>query len=126
MANRIGDRYACSDCGCEVEISRPCSISSAEEESAGTSSSMRRDFRSEPTSTVGDFGDQGATGEGTFGGAGKGDPKTTASGRYDTESTRLQEPSGRFTDTLTCFCGSKMREVGSGRRAQVTGAGSNI
>src|SRR5207302_11515925 len=78
MSNQIGDRYTCSDpnCGCEVTISRPCSmVPSSSDNSmsaAGTSTgsdlpSETTRFRSEPTSTQGDFGAQGTTGEGTFG-----------------------------------------------------------
>src|SRR5437868_10172317 len=74
MSNQIGDRYTCSDpnCGCEVKISRPCSmVPSSSDNSpsssdnsmsaAGTSTgsdlpSETTRFRSEPTSTQGDFG----------------------------------------------------------------------
>jgi hypothetical protein len=78
----------------------------------------------ESISTQGDFGAQGASGEGTFGTSG-GDPNSLTSGRYDRESTRLHESRGDQTDrsvqpidsgvTLTCFCGSEMRAVGSGQ-----------
>ena len=126
MSNRIGDLYSCTDpnCGCEVEIQRPCGASSPDEEVSeiGTGSVRRSEFRSEPVSTTGDFGDQGATGEGTFGGSGLGDRSATASGRYDTESTRLREGTGNGGRTLTCFCGSEMHEVGASRRARATGA----
>jgi hypothetical protein len=127
MSNQIGDRYTCSDpnCGCEIEIARPCSMISSEatfDEEAPT----RREFRSEPISTVGDYGEQGATGEGTFGGAGRGDRSATASGRYDTESTHLKSASGSSAArTLICFCGKQLRQSGTGqRRAQATSAGA--
>lgn len=135
MSNQVGDRYSCSDpeCGCEVEIARPCSMSSSEDDVAETGSTpRRRDFRSEPTSTTGDYGSQGATGEGVFGGAGTGDRSATASGRYDTESTMREDAElndaeaseSEVSGYLICFCGNEMRKVGSGKqRAQ--GAGSS-
>ena len=64
---------------------------------------------------------QGATGEGTFGGVG--DPNATASGRYDRETSRAGQRSETRADTLICFCGSRMSEVGSGQRTRVTRAG---
>jgi hypothetical protein len=126
MSNQIGDRYSCShpNCGCEIEIQRPCNMSSAETntEERGV---RTRDFRSEPVSTVGDDGSQGATGEGVFDGAGAGDRSATASGRYDSESTRVTQGLLSSSNTLRCFCGGEMREIGAGqRRAQATRASS--
>jgi hypothetical protein len=145
MSNQIGDRYSCSDpnCGCEIEIERPCNMLSSGSgpetgrttEPAGTSS-IRRDFRSEEISTPGDFGSQGATSEGNFGTVGRGDRSAAASGRYDTDSTRVREGVQTSGRTLTCFCGNEMRQVGTGKQkaqvrlrkylAQLTSAGSLI
>jgi hypothetical protein len=118
MSNQVGDRYVCSDpnCGCEVEIERPCSMNSAEVDVSESSSVKTRDFRAQPTSTVRDYG------SGTVGKTGVGDRSATASNRYKTETTRIREEAA---DTLICFCGARMREVGSGRRAQASRAGSN-
>jgi hypothetical protein len=127
MSNQVGDRYTCSDpkCGCEVEIQRPCSTFSGDtgetmDEAAGTTvRPSGYEYRSEQISTSDDYGgSQGATGEGTFGAAGTGDSGSLASGRYDTASTRVRESSRPAARALTCFCGSKMRQIGSQQRAQ--------
>jgi hypothetical protein len=149
MSNEIGDLYACSDpsCGCEVEIERPCSSVPSE-----TSSSVERtsgadmfdeshnprvgyEHRSESTSTPGDYGSQGVTGEGTFGTSGTGDPNALGSGRYDTEVMRVprterlsKTQSARSfgaMKTLTCFCGSQMRQVDS-RQSSARGARAGL
>jgi hypothetical protein len=149
MSNQIGDRYSCSDpnCGCEIEIERPSSMlagsagghsdsaSASSQVPTGSESSMTqkfREFRSEGAiSTPGDFGAQGATGEGNFGTTGDG-RSATASGRYDTESTRFREgdaseganPRGNVKQTLTCFCGHEMRPVATAQqRASVARPG---
>jgi len=129
MSNQIGDRYSCSDpnCGCEIEIQRPCNMvpSDPASEVADTAPS-RKDFRSEGVSTTGDFGDQGSKGEGTFGTVGSGDRSATTSGRYDTEGTRVRETAHSSGRALTCFCGSAMTEIGTGRqRAQAARFGSD-
>jgi hypothetical protein len=121
MSNQIGDRYSCSDpnCGCEVTIDRPCNKSAAESQAGEVGSgALRQEFRSEAVSTVGAYGSQGVTGEGVFGGAGSGDRSATASGRYDTESTRVRDRAqGSAGDrSLTCFCGKQMQEAGQQRQ----------
>jgi hypothetical protein len=128
MSNQIGDRYSCSDpnCGCEIEIERPCSMLASETGEIDETSPSRREFRSEGISTAGDFGDQGATGDGVFGTVGGADRSATASGRYDTESARLREAVQGSGRTLTCFCGNAMRQIGTGRqRAQAARFGSD-
>jgi hypothetical protein len=123
MSNQ-GDRYVCSDpnCGCEVEIRQPSSTVETLSEVAGsTVRPSGYEYRSEEVSTEDDFGGwQGAGRGGTFGTAGTGDPAALASGRYDTESTRLREPEPRqpAAPTLRCFCGNRMTKVGSQLRAQ--------
>jgi hypothetical protein len=120
MSNQVGDRYACSDpnCGCEVEIRRPYSGETMSEAAGTTVRPSGYEYRSEPISTSDDFGgSQGATGEGTFGTAGTSDPGALGSGRYDNESTRLHESRRPAARTLTCFCGSKMTQVGTQQRA---------
>ena len=139
MSNQRGDLYSCSDpnCGCEIEIKQPCamvSMGAADSSEAPLSeqdilddSSVtelpRRDFRSHDISMPGDSGSQGATGEGVFGTSGTGDRSATASGRYDQytrttsgphELAGTSQPKRVVTNTLTCFCGREMSQVGSG------------
>lgn len=121
MSNQVGDRYACSDpnCGCEVEIRRPYSGETLSEAAGNTVRSSGYEYRSEDVSTKDDYGgSQGAGDEGPFGTAGTGDRAALASGRYDSESTRLHEPGQPAARTLTCFCGSRMAKVSSQQRAQ--------
>ncbi|MGB7436126.1 MAG: hypothetical protein WBR26_24900 [Candidatus Acidiferrum sp.] len=131
MSNQIGDRYTCSDtnCGCEVEIQRPCNSGETASTTEPSGTGVRPtgyEYRHGQVSTEDDFGGtQGATGEGTFGTVGGGDRSALASGRYDTESTRLHQARPESDRTLTCFCGSKMRQLGSNHRAQVAQFGSS-
>jgi len=128
MSNQMGDRYACSDpnCGCEIKIERPCGMFSSEGSAVVADAPFRREFRSEGVSTTGDYGDQGASGEGTFGTAGSSDRSATASGRYDTEATRMHPTAGASgrTLSLTCFCGRAMREVGREQQSQAARSGA--
>jgi hypothetical protein len=80
------------------------------------------DFRSHEVSTVGDYGSQGVSTEGVFGTAGAGDKNATASGRYDNyahkSATAAHTGIGSASEqasasTLVCFCGNKMRQIGS-------------
>ncbi len=123
MSNQIGDRYTCSDpnCGCEIAIERPCNLhagsvrpgSGSSESDATAFHGATRSSGGENISTVGDFGSQGASGEGLYGTSGSGRSATT-SGRYDSTTSIPNEPhriSGEPTHerSLTCFCGSRMR-----------------
>ena len=144
MNSQVGDRFTCSNanCGCEVEIKQPSNMStersgesksenSSPQSGTGNAPTMRR-TGSEAVSTQGDYGSQGATGEGTFGTASTGDPNALGSGRYDRESTRVRESSGssalsesgrqRSGFMLICFCGSEMRPGKAGERAQAARA----
>lgn len=125
MSNQVGDRYVCSDpnCGCEVEIERPCSMGSAEVDVSESSSVKNRDFRAQPNSTVGGYRSPGVTAESPVGGAGVGDRNATTSNRYRTETTRIRKEAA---DTLICFCGARMREIGSANRTQATSAGRTL
>jgi hypothetical protein len=140
MSNQTGDRYSCSNpaCGCEIQIQRPCNsvastanVTSGSLESRATSGTIEsdsmleknREFRADaPVSTVGDYGSQGATGEGMFGTSGSG-RSATMSGRYDTESMRVRDDAPatqRVSSTersLRCFCGHEMRQIGGSVRA---------
>lgn len=121
MSNQVGDHYVCSDpnCGCEVEIRRPSSDETLSEVAGTTVRPSGYEFRSKDVSTEDDYGgSQGAGNEGIFGTAGTGDRAALASGRYDNESTRLHKSGRPATRTLTCFCGSRMIQVGSQQRAQ--------
>ncbi len=135
MSNQVGDRYECSDpnCGCRVEIERPCGIHSADRRGASaesviddattnSSSSFQGASRADRTDTVistpGDFGAQGASGERTFGSSASG-RSAVGSGRYDNYTSRgaSAESDARtssrgnagVTDELRCFCGSPMK-----------------
>ena len=147
MSNQTGDRYSCTDpnCGCEIRIEHPCKMVPGSEYSSesnvtatdtelGSESTgpLTGNFRRESTSTPGDFGAQGATGEGTFGTSGSGSAMT--SGRYDTpgnfirrtpeEMNRRAVPVQRdVSATPICFCGHPMKQVGTGTRAASAGAG---
>ena len=148
MSNQTGDRYTCTDpnCGCEIRIERPCSMVpgsefSSESNVTETDQELNREstgpltgnFRRESTSTVGDFGAQGATGEGTFGTSGSGSGSSMMSGRYDTpgnfikrtpeESSRVPTQQVNVMASPTCFCGHPMRQVGAGTRAAAARAG---
>ena len=149
MSNQTGDRYTCTDpnCGCEIRIERPCgtiagseyssesNISAKDQELGNESSgSLTGNFRRETTSTPGDFGAQGATGEGTFGTSSTGGGSSMMSGRYNTPGNFVkrtpEESSGApvqrnvATTTLRCFCGHPMQQVGTGvARAAAARAG---
>ena len=149
MSNQTGDRYTCTDpnCGCEIRIERPCRMMPAGDEYSSESSISARDrelgsesagsmtgnFRRESTSTPGDFGAQGATGEGTFGTSSSGGGSSTMSGRYDTpgnfirrtpEETNISRPTQRTVPSgPTCFCGRAMTQVGTSTRAAAARSG---
>jgi hypothetical protein len=147
MSNQTGDRYSCSNpnCGCQLEIQRPCgmvsssaNVASGSLESRATSGTLEsdsmlaknRELRADaPVSTVGDYGSQGATGEGLFGTSGSG-RSATMSGRYDTESMRVRDdaPATQRSGgdpSLRCFCGHEMRQVGSSQSGSSARAASH-
>ncbi len=126
-----GDRYTCSDssCGCEVEIRNPGHAQSnsgagpdvPDQESLDPGSLRRAEAQA--TSTQGDFGSQGATGEGTFGTSGSGE-SAMMSGRYGSRITHNETstPSERTVagssanEHFSCFCGKPMRRTGLGEQ----------
>jgi hypothetical protein len=163
MTSQVGDRYKCSDpdCGCEVEITSPSrtqnqnsmggSMSASSEQAGGksiggsatgeTGVGSLRNSESQSISTPGDFGSQGATGEGVFGTSG-GSQRTTTSGRFGSGSGALRSgavgSAGSGTmprsndrsseemglddmgeeESFFCFCGEPMRKsTGSSSRA---------
>jgi hypothetical protein len=111
MHTRVGERYQCSDpdCGCEIEITTPSRMSSSsmnepmagtmrdsdEDRSIGgsatgeTGAGTLRHAESSGISTPGDFGSQGATGEGVFGTSGGGQ-RSTMSGRLGSTTSGLK------------------------------------
>jgi hypothetical protein len=112
MKTRVGERYQCSDpdCGCEIEITTPSRMSAESSMNSPMSSSMRefdddrsiggsatgetgpgtlRNAESSGISTPGDFGSQGATGEGVFGTSG-GNQRSTMSGRLGSTTGGLK------------------------------------
>ncbi len=89
-----------------------------------------RGFRSESISTSGDFGKQGATGEGIFGTVGADSDHIHTEGRYGSRLPRksgfADEPRPRTIPPATwaeeasmrCFCGAEMRRAGAAERAR--------
>jgi hypothetical protein len=124
-----GDRYSCSDssCGCEIEIRNPGRAEGSGGTESGVVSSDResldpgslRAAETQSTSTQGDYGSQGATGEGTFGTPGGGG-STMMSGRYGSKiESNKSTPSDRTAANsgdghISCFCGKPMRRTGIG------------
>ncbi len=161
MNIQAGERYKCSDanCACEIEVTNP---SRMQEESFSSSSMNARNADSlndrSPTnqaiggpatgetgagslrkaesagiSTPGDFGSQGATGEGVFGTSG-GNQRSTASGRLgsttgaSTTGTTLKSGSQRSNTSsielgsaaqasFYCVCGQPMHKAQPASRA---------
>jgi hypothetical protein len=123
---QVGERYKCSDvnCACEIEVTKPSRMqnesfgsgsmntgslndrshtnqpiggqATGETGASPTGVGSLRDAESATISTPGDFGSQGATGEGVFGTSG-GNQRSAASGRLGstTDSTlKSDSPSG--------------------------------
>ena len=153
MSNQTGDRYTCTDpsCGCEIRIERPCSMvpsgsgyssesnitEAGQELGSENAGSLTGNFRRESTTTPGDFGAQGATGEGTFGTSSTGSGSSTMSGRYDTPGNFIRRTPEESTSapvqrnlpaiTPRCFCGNAMKQVGTGAgRASAARAGGVV
>jgi hypothetical protein len=134
---QVGERYACSSCGCEIEVT---SAGTMQDQSFVNESSSARAIGGSATgetgvgslrnaeaggiSTPGDFGSQGATGEGVFGTSGGGQ-RSTASGRLGSSTAALHSsPTGsptsqtaeggsvperaRETESFSCCCGEPM------------------
>jgi hypothetical protein len=128
MSQQIGERYRCSDpdCGCEVEIKRPSTMSAIVEEPPRT----QRPIGSSPElsarpSTVSvpreDFSLQEGAGQR---GSSYGSPKVEEGTRGPFRTDEGAEDTATATETvsttaidmgnLICFCGSPM-ELASGR-----------
>lgn len=155
MQAQIGEQYRCSACGCEVQVTsagrmreeetlRDSTEERSDERSVGgaatgeTGAGTLRRAESSGISTPGDFGSQGATGEGVFGTSGGGQRSTT-SGRFGSSTASLHSGatgspasaassgSGRYDDiaglgadseqdSFSCCCGQPMtKSSGSGR-----------
>ena len=140
MSNQVGDRYTCTDpdCGCEIEIKMPSrtaseSLGYAAESAARVTAASEVGYATRTSevgtsggsvSTPGDFGSQGATGEGVFGSSGT--ESAMRQGRYgsdqrrtsmsSSESTKGSEILGSANSALICFCGKRMTQSES--RAQ--------
>jgi hypothetical protein len=134
MSNHIGERYRCADpdCGCEVEIKRPCGLSEiGEPEPAsrpiGSSPELspRPSTVSVPRQNHGLLEGAGERGrdygspkfeEGTRG------PFRTDEGSGDTSTaTEISTTIGIELGSLICFCGTPMELASS--RARSAGAG---
>jgi hypothetical protein len=154
MNAQVGERYRCSDsnCGCEIEVTSPGRMqneygaSSANTGSQGRSSERPiggsatdetgvgslRNAESAGVSTPGDFGSQGATGEGVFGTSG-GNQRSTASGRLGSttgsslksgsrnsvSSTSNIETGASGESNFYCACGQPMQKAQSSRAARM-------
>jgi len=129
MNAQVGERYRCSDsnCGCEIEVTsssrtqdesygagaviagsqsrpsneRPIGGSTAEETGVGS----LRNAESATISTPGDFGSQGATGEGVFGTSG-GNQRSTASGRLGSTTGSSSRSGSQSSSTSSIESGS--------------------
>lgn len=105
MQAQVGDRYQCSECGCEVQVMNAGSMEeddvmedSSEEQSdesiggsatGETGAGTLRKAETSGISTPGDFGSQGATGERIFGTSGGGQ-RSTMSGRLGSSTASLR------------------------------------
>lgn len=153
MNAQVGERYKCSDanCGCEIEVTNPGRTQqgnfSSTSTNAGPSNERSRSDQpiggsareetgvgslrnAEPAgiSTPGDFGSQGATGEGVFGTSG-GNQRSTASGRLGSiTGSSLKSDSGSSSasnietgstggSNFYCACGQPMHKAHSASRA---------
>jgi hypothetical protein len=156
MQAQVGERYQCRMCGCEVQVTNAGSIPQdhgmgdptgerSDEKSVGgsatgeTGAGTLRRAESSGISTPGDFGSQGATGEGVFGTSGGGQRSTT-SGRFGSSTASLHSSptgspasatssgSGRYDnvanargereqESFSCCCGQAMTRSSSSSRA---------
>src|SRR5205085_2235175 len=131
MSNQVGDRYTCTDpdCGCEIEIKTPSrtadeSIGYAAESAARVTGASESGYPTRTSevgtsggsvSTPGDFGSQGATGEGVFGSSGTGTESATRSDQRrismsSSESTEASEDLASMNSAPICFCGKRMTQ----------------
>jgi hypothetical protein len=136
MSNQIGERYRCTDpdCGCEVEIKRPCGVS----EIAESEPAPRRPIGSSPElntppSSVSiprtNYGLQEGAGERS---SDYGSPKIEEEGRGPFRSeegvdetataTEMSSTVGVDLGSLICFCGSPMELSSSRSRSAAAGA----
>jgi hypothetical protein len=155
MNAQAGERYKCSDanCGCEIEVKSPgrmqqgslsdstMNAGSFNERSrsnqplgaSGTGETgvgSLRNAESAGISTPGDFGSQGATGEGVFGTSG-GNQRSTVSGRLGSTtakssragtqsvSTSNMETGSAGQSNFYCACGQLMQKTQSSSAARV-------
>lgn len=131
MLSNQGEKYTCSnaDCGCEIEVKTGSRLDAASfsgkkvgEIGGVESQASLRASESQTISTPGDYGAQGASGEGVFGTAGKGE-SATMQGRYGSTTHPAEERSsdekGGNGTNFTCCCGKQMhrKEQASTARA---------
>jgi hypothetical protein len=156
MNAQVGERYRCSDsnCGCEIEVTspsrmqnesygvgsvntgsqirssseRPIGGPATEETALGSGVGSLRNAESAGISTPGDFGSQGATGEGVFGTSG-GNQRSTSSGRLgsttgsslrsgsQTSNTSSIETGSTGESNFYCACGQPMHKAQPASRA---------
>ena len=161
MNTQVRERYKCSDanCACEIEVTKPSRMqtesfgsgsmnagsmsdrsqsnqpiggqATSESGASPTGVGSLRNAESAGISTPGDFGSQGATGEGVFGTSG-GNQRSTASGRLgSTTGTSLKSGSRSSSSTSNietgssgesnfyCACGQPMQKTQSSRAARM-------
>jgi hypothetical protein len=148
MNTQMGERYKCSDsnCGCEIEVTNPSRMQqgssygrssmnagSSEQRIGGSATGETgvgslRNAEAGGISTPGDFGSQGATGEGVFGTSG-GNQRSTMSGRLGSATGSSLESAPSISNTssietgssseanFSCCCGQPMRKTQSSRAA---------
>ncbi len=129
MTPQVGDRYSCSECGCEIEVTKSSSSSpigarTQGDISSGTTrtSDLGRTSGSVGEQSPGDYAAQGTTGEGVFGTAGT-SHSASAKGRYGSNApSSSRSASSDRSDTASsasaapsCFCGHAMQLSGQGR-----------
>lgn len=107
MSNRTGDRYACGDpnCGCEVEVRQASGAAGGAETSGPRNVGVRDEiFGSDTVMDV------------TYVRAEDAHLPPPVSGIDHSAAKSNAKETGRSAggDTLRCFCGGEMREIGTG------------
>ena len=123
MSNLIGERYQCSDpdCGCEIEILRPCRmLDEALDSQSGSRTRLSSSELSTPPSEVAIPRERPGLEEGAGERPGAyGSPKFEAQSRgpfREEEGLRSESGDGKASSSainaygvLTCFCGNPMK-----------------
>jgi len=135
MSNQIGERYRCTDpdCGCEVEITRPCGVSDVsrpepERRPIGSSPELSTPPSSVSVPRQDSILQEGAGERRSNYGSPKIDEEGRGPFRYDEDSdepstvTEASSTVGIDPGGLICFCGSPMELASFRSRAAAAGA----